>query len=83
MEESLIFVGTKNFLEGVQKYLGKGFLMQKPNCSDKTYRLSYSTKKAVNAANLMYKNSTIYLQRKYNIFINDFCHQKLSKNGEG
>ena len=82
MEESLIFVGTKNFLEGVQKYLGKGFLMQKPNCSDKTYRLSYSTKKAFNAASLMYNNATIYLQRKYNIFINDFCHQKLSKNGE-
>ena len=82
MEESLIFVGTKNFLEGVQKYLGKGFLMQKPNCSEKTYRLSYSTKKAFNAANLMYKNATIYLQRKYNIFINDFCHQKSGKNGE-
>nr|DAR76653.1 MAG TPA: hypothetical protein [Caudoviricetes sp.] len=53
--------------------------MQKPNCSDKTYRLSYSTKKAFNAANMMYKNATIYLQRKYNIFINDFCHQKIEQ----
>ena len=43
MEESLMFVGTKPFLEGVQKYLGKGYLMQKPNCNEKTYRLSYST----------------------------------------
>ncbi len=69
-EESLMFVGTKDFLEKVQEYLGQGFLMQKRNCNEKTYRLSYSTKKAYNAAKLMYDNSTIYLERKYNIYLN-------------
>ena len=82
LEESLMFVGTKNFLEGVQKYLGKGFLMQKPNCNEKTYRLSYSTSKANHAAELMYKNANIYLDRKYNIYINKFAAIKLGKIGE-
>lgn len=77
-----MFVGTKNFLEGVQKYLGKGFLMQKPNCNEKTYRLSYSTSKANHAAELMYKNANIYLDRKYNIYINKFAAIKLGKIGE-
>ena len=81
MEESLMFVGTKHFLEGVQKYLGNGFLMQKPNCNENTYRLSYSTSKANKAAELMYKNATIYLDRKYDIYINKFAALKSSKNG--
>lgn len=82
LEESLMFVGTKNFLEGVEKYLGKGYIMQKPNCNKATYRLSYSTSKANKAAELMYKNSNIYLDRKYNIYINDFAALKSGKNGE-
>lgn len=82
LEESLMFIGTKNFLEGVEKYLGKGYIMQKPNCNEATYRLSYSTSKANKAAELMYKNSNIYLDRKYNIYINDFAALKSGKNGE-
>lgn len=82
LEESLLIVGTKNFLEGVQKYLGKGFLMQKTNCNKNTYRLSYSTSKAHRAADLLYKNATIYLDRKYNIYINKFAALKLGKIGE-
>lgn len=81
-EHSLNFVGTENFLMEVQKYLGIGFLMHKPNCDYRTYRLSYSTAKAVNAANLMYKNATIYLDRKYNIYCNYFAADKSGKNGE-
>lgn len=77
-KESLIFVGTKSFLEKVQEYLGKGFLMQKPNCNENTYRLSYSTKKAYTAAKLMYNNSSIYLERKYNIYL-DFASKNRAK----
>ena len=81
--ESLMIVGTKPFLEGVEKYLGKGYLMQKSNCNLLTYRLGYSTKKAFTAADIMYKNANIYLQRKYDIYINEFVpHRKLSKIGE-
>lgn len=84
LEESLLIVGTKPFLEGIQKYLGvNGFLMQKPNCSSLTYRLGYSTKKAQKVADILYKNSTIYLDRKYNIYSIEFAALKSGKNGEG
>lgn len=80
LEESLIFIGTKEFLEGIQEYLGKGFLMPKPNCNKLTYRLSYSTKKAFKAAKLMYENANIYLDRKYNIYINEYVPHNRAKS---
>lgn len=84
LEASLMFVGTKSFLEEVQNQLGiNGFLMQKPNCNALTYRLSYSTKKAKDVADIMYKNASIYLTRKYNIYINKFAASESGKNGEG
>lgn len=73
LEESLMFVGTKPFLEKVQQILGIGYLVQKRNCNKATYRLSYSTLKAFFAAEDMYKNATVYLDRKYNIYINEYC----------
>lgn len=79
LEESLMFVGTKPFLEGIQKYLGKGYLMQKPNCNEKTYRLSYSTQKANNAAKLLYHNATIYLPRKKKIYDEKFVPRNREK----
>lgn len=82
LDESLIFVGTKPFLEGIQQYLGVGYLMQKSNCDISTYRLSYSTKKAFNAAKLMYENAKIYLDRKYNIYINKYVPHNRAKSGK-
>ena len=79
MEESLMFVGTKPFLESEQKYLGRGYLMQKPNCNEKTYRLSYSTQKANNAAKLMYENATVYLPRKKKIYDEQFVPRNREK----
>lgn len=79
---SINFVGTKDFLEGIQLYLGKGYLMQKPNCSKFIYRLSYTHTKAFNAANYMYHDSNIYLNRKYNIYTKYCAALKLGKNGE-
>lgn len=73
MEASLMFVGTENFLIDLQKYIGKGYLMQKTNCGPLTYRLSYGNSKAEKVAKYIYDNSTIYLERKYNIYINDFA----------
>lgn len=80
LEESLMFVGTKQFLEGIQKYLGIGYLMHKTNCNEATYRLGYSTKKAFIAAELMYKNATIYLDRKYDIYINEYVPHNRAKS---
>jgi hypothetical protein len=82
LEESLLIVGTKPFLERIQKYLGKGYLMHKTNCNENTYRLGYSTSKANKAVELLYKNANIYLDRKYNIYINKFATLKSGKNGE-
>lgn len=79
MGESLMFVGTKPFLEGVQKYLGKGYLMHKTNCGEKTYRLSYGTQKANNAARLMYENAKIYLPRKKKIYDEKFVPRNREK----
>lgn len=73
LEESLLIVGTKPFLEKVQEVLGPGYLMQKKNCNENTYRLGYSTLKAFKVADTMYKNATVYLNRKYNIYINEYC----------
>ena len=79
LEESLMFIGTKPFLEGIEKYLGKGYLMQKPNCDEHTWRLSYSTQKANNAAKLMYENATIYLPRKKKIYDEQFVPRNREK----
>lgn len=78
--ESLCFVGTKQFLEKVQEYLGKGNLYHKTNCNLATYKLQYSGSKASKAAELMYKNATVYLDRKYNIYINDFTTKNQAKS---
>lgn len=80
LEESLMFVGTKPFLEKLQKYLGQGHLMQKSNCNKLTYRLGYSTKKAFNAAKLIYENARIYLDRKYSIYINEYVPHNRAKS---
>lgn len=84
LEASLLIVGTKPFLEGIQNYLGiQGFLMQKPNCNKLTYRLGYSTSKAEKVADMLYKDVTIYLNRKYNIYTTKFAALKSEKNGKG
>ena len=72
----------KNMLEEIQKYLIKGYLYHKSNCSSYTYKLQYSTNKAKKVAELMYSNASIYLDRKYNIYINKFAPLKSSKIGE-
>lgn len=83
LEASLLIVGTKSFLEGIQEYLKiDGYIMQKPNCNEYTYRLGYSTKKAQNVADILYQNASIYLDRKYNIYTTKFAALKSGKNGE-
>ena len=83
LEASLMFVGTKPFLEKVQEHLGiKGFIMQKSNCGPLTYRLGYSTKKAEKVADILYKNASIYLNRKYNIYSSKFAALKSGKIGK-
>lgn len=56
--------------------------MQKSNCNELTYRLGYSTLKAEKVADILYKDATIYLNRKYNIYTTKFAALKSGKNGE-
>lgn len=89
--ENLNLVGTESFLKSIETILGvKGHIRNKStnNYVNNSYSLQYSSKKARKVAKLLYENANIYLNRKYNIYI-QFCQRdkelsmkKLSKNGE-
>lgn len=71
----LSFVGTKDFLEGIQNFLQiDGMIMNKTstNWPNKAYDLKYSNTKARKVARLLYENSLIYMDRKYKIY-KQFC----------
>ena len=65
----LHFVGTFSFLNEVKNHLGleKNILSQ-----NELYSLTYSNRKAKTVADLLYKHSTVYLDRKYEKYL-DFC----------
>ena len=68
-------VGTESFLNGVKQFLGiSGTIRNKStrNYINRAYQLQYSTANARKVARLLYENSTIYLDRKYNKFL-EFC----------
>ena len=87
----LSIVGTESFLISIMKFLKiSGYIRNKSskNFENKSFSLQYSSVKARKIARLLYKNATIYLDRKYNIY-KLFCHieeessrRKSSKNGE-
>ena len=52
--------------------LKKGKPKMKQEFKDEIYSLAYSHRKAKKVADLLYKNSTIYLDRKYEKYL-DFC----------
>ena len=60
------FVGTKLFLLRVQSFLGGTQKLQKGHSSTENFfSLTYQANKVKRVADLLYKNSTIYLDRKY------------------
>lgn len=73
----LTITSTKEFLEGVQKFLNiNGGYMR--NCSTSkmqtdAWNLAYRCMPARQVARLLYENSKIYMERKYNIY-KQFCH---------
>ena len=90
-KEEISFISTNEFLIELEKYLGiKGYIRNKTskNWPNKAFELKYSSLKARKIANLIYKDATIYLQRKYNVY-KLFClleeessRRKSSKIGE-
>lgn len=89
--ESLSILGTESFLIKIQELLKiDGYIRNKSteNFKNEAFELKYSSLKARKVARILYENSNIYLERKYNIYIN-FCQleeesskKKSSKNGE-
>lgn len=73
----LTITSTKEFLEGVKKFLNiEGGYMR--NCSTSkmqtdAWNLSYRCVPARQVARLLYENSSIYMDRKYKIY-KQFCH---------
>jgi hypothetical protein len=91
-KEYVNFVGTESFLQDVCKHLGiDGHIRNKSckNWNNGAYSLSYCSLKARRVARLLYGESTVHLDRKYNLY-KQFClleeqssKKKSSKNGEG
>jgi hypothetical protein len=87
VRENLGFVGTKDFLQRIVEFLGE-YTKVCPKQNNKAYKISYSNYKARKVARMLYKDSTIYLERKYKIY-EEFCRleeesslRKSSKIGE-
>ena len=85
-------MGTENFLTGIRNFLKfpkniKTANTEKHPC--KAYTLSYVCKEALAVSYILYNNSTVYMERKYNKYL-EFCrlykelYKELEDNiGEG
>jgi hypothetical protein len=91
-KQQIGMVGTESFLNEVDNYIKpvKAKIRSKntENHPNKAYRLDWSCISARKVARYLYENATIYLDRKYNKFL-EFCHfeegsstAKSSKIGE-
>ena len=64
-------MGTYNFLQKIATVLNEySKVTQKQD--NNAFVIKYNNKKARKVSKLLYENSTIYLDRKYNIFL-EFC----------
>ena len=79
-------LGTSQFLEEVKKYLNIDVNLNilHPEKQSITKYIQVTGKKALLLFDLLYKNATIYLDRKYNKYL-DFCRsdKKLSESLQG
>lgn len=71
-------IGTKDFLDGYEKVFLENNLIINTNkrlsgkhYNENTQSVSYASKKALKIFDFLYKNATIYLDRKYNLYINE------------
>jgi len=63
-------LGTKEFLEAVQKYSNCSGKMKLDNRHGNAYELVFNKDESMNFADYIYKNSTIHLDRKFNRYQN-------------
>lgn len=88
----LSLVGTESFLNTINTLFGnKGYITNKScnNWENKAFQLSFSDVPSRKLARYLYENATIYLQRKYDKYL-EFCRieeessrRQSSKIGEG
>ena len=92
LRTELDMVGTESFVNTVNKiFKNKGYIRNKTctNWENKAFSLSFSNVPSRKIARLLYENASIYLERKYNKYL-EFCRleeesslRKSSKIGEG
>lgn len=71
----IIIVGTESFLNTINKiFKNKGYLRSKetPNYKNKAFELKFSDLSSRRLARYLYENATIYLDRKYEKFL-EYC----------
>ena len=88
----IIIVGTESFLNTINKiFKNKGYLRSKetPNYKNKAFELRFSDLSSRRLARYLYENATVYLDRKYEKFL-EYCRLEeessrrlSSKIGEG
>lgn len=74
----LNFVGTKEFLNKIKDISGFNWYM---NSKGNVFQMSCGHTSGMKFSKCLYENSTIYLDRKYQRFV-EFCRLESSKNGE-
>lgn len=75
IKTELNLVGTLNFVASVNKlFKNKGYIRNKSctNWENKAYSLSFSSVPSRKIARFLYENSNVYLERKYNKYL-EFC----------
>ena len=75
VQTQLSLVGTKEFLFDINKiFKNKGYIRSKSceNWENKSYELKFSTVPSRKIARYLYQDANIYLERKYNKFL-EFC----------
>ena len=69
---NLNVAGTQAFLEGIKNFINRDGTLRSSSQSNNVKILSYSSLKSRIVARFLYENSSIYLERKYNVY-KEFC----------
>lgn len=72
---ALSIIGTQNILNGIQKYLPLervNKIWKKSGCNTNTYTLAFNLWRGYYVCNYLYKDSSIYLDRKYDKY-KEYC----------
>jgi hypothetical protein len=68
---SVNIIGTLDFLKGIESEFGdNAYICHKKNKSDEVFTFKLTNLKAFKFLEYIYKDSTIYLERKYNRYLN-------------